>query len=137
VANKGGVREEGMVGRLLSMVREMGDSPVRHDRGAEDSSARPAFLSEEDEGGAGWLGRPKAEAQWWFGGDGPKGGKGEWAGRGGRRGGPRLGRIRSRARIQKNFFSNFNFFLEFGRTLEICTRRLRMYFDMRIFPKIF
>jgi hypothetical protein len=53
------------------------------------------------EGGAGWLGRRKAEAQWrvvvaaqWE-------GKGEMAGGGGRRGGPLLGRIRSRARIQK------------------------------------
>jgi hypothetical protein len=57
-------------------------------------------LGEEDDG-AGWLGRPKAEAQGRFGGGGPKGGKGELAGSGGRRGGPRLGRIQSRARIQK------------------------------------
>jgi hypothetical protein len=88
-------------------------------------------------GGAGWLGRPKAEAQGRFSGGGPKGGKGELAGSGGRRGGPQLGRIRSRARIQKKFFSNFNLFLEFGRTLKICTRRFRKKFDMRIFPKIF
>jgi hypothetical protein len=27
-------------------------------------------------GGAGWLGRPKAETQWRFGGGGPNGGKG-------------------------------------------------------------
>jgi hypothetical protein len=95
------------------------------------------LLREEDEGGKGWLGRPKAEAQWWFGGGGPKGGKGEWAGRDGRRGGPRLGRIRSWARIQKKFFSNFNLFLEFGRNLKICTRRFRIDFDTRIFCKIF
>jgi hypothetical protein len=83
-------------------------------------------------GGLGW---PKAEAQCWFGGGGPKGGKGEWAGRGGRRGGPRMGRIRSRARIQKKFFLNFNLFLEFGRTLEIYTRRFRRVFDPTIFLK--
>jgi hypothetical protein len=126
VANKGGVREEGAVGRLLAMERETGGGP-----------ARPACQREEDKGGAGWLGGPKAEAQWRFGGGGPKRGKGEWAGRGGRRGGPWLGRIRSRARTQKKFFSNFNLFLEFGRTLKICTKRFRRDFDMRIFSKIF
>jgi hypothetical protein len=59
-------------------------------------------------GRAGWLGWPKAEAQWRFGSGGPKEGKGEWAGWGGRRGGLRLGRIWSRARIQKKLFLNFN-----------------------------
>jgi hypothetical protein len=37
----------------------------------------------------------------------------------------------------KEFFLNFNLFLEFGRTFEICTWRFRRDFDMRIFPKIF
>jgi hypothetical protein len=137
VANKGGVREEGTSSQLLTMAREIGSDPVRRDRGVEDGGARPACPKEEDEGGAGWLGRPKAEAQWRFGGGGPKGGKGEWAGQGGRRGGSLLGQIQSWARIQKKFFSNFNLFLEFGRTLEICTRRFRRDFDTRIFPKIF
>jgi hypothetical protein len=137
VANKGGVREEGVASQLLSMAREMGGGPVRHGRGAEDGGARPACSREEDEGGAGWQGRPKAESQRQFGGGCQKGRKGEWASRGGRRGGPRLGRIRSQARIQKNFFSNFNLFLEFGRTLEICTRRFRRDFDTRSFSKIF
>jgi hypothetical protein len=137
VANKGGVREEGTEGQLLAMAWETGGGPVRRGRGAEDGGARPSCPREEDEGGMGWLGRPKAEAQWQFGGGGPKGGKGEWPGRGGRRGGPWLGRIRSRARIQKKFFLNFNLFLEFDRTLEIWTRRFRRDFDMRIFPKIF
>jgi hypothetical protein len=118
VANKGGVREGGVAGRLLAMAQKMGGGPVRHGRGTEHGGARPACLREEDEGGTGWLGRPKAEAQWRFGGGGPNGGKGEWAGRGGRRDGPRLGRIRSRARIQKKFFLNFNLFLEFGRILK-------------------
>jgi hypothetical protein len=111
VANKGGVREEGVAGRLLAMAQETGGGSVSHGRGAEDGSAWPACPREEDEGGAGWLDQPKAKAQWRFGGGGAKGGKGEWAGRGGRRGGPRLGRIRSQARIQKKFFSNFNLFL--------------------------
>jgi hypothetical protein len=31
----------------------------------------------------------------------------------------------------------FQFILEFGRTLENCTRRFRWKFDMGIFPKIF
>jgi hypothetical protein len=122
VANKGGVREEGAAGWLLAMEQEMGDGPVRRGQGAEDGGARPTCPREEDKGGVGWLGQPKAEAEWRFGGGDPKGGKGEWVGWRGRRGGPRLGRIRSRARIQKNFFSNFNLFLEFGRTLEILTR---------------
>jgi hypothetical protein len=108
VANKGWAREEGTTGRLLAMAREMGGGPVRRGRGAEDGGARPACLREEDEGGAGWLGRRNAEAQWWFGGGGPKEGKGEWAGRGGRRSRSWLGRIWSRARIQKKFFLNFN-----------------------------
>jgi hypothetical protein len=137
VANKGGVREQGAAGRLLTMPLETGSGPVRGNRGAEDGGARPACLRVEDEGGAGWLGWPKVEAQWRFGSGGPKGGKGEWVGWGGRRGGPRLCRIRSRARNQKKFFLNFNLFLEFGRALEICTRRFRRDFDMMIFPKIF
>jgi hypothetical protein len=61
VANKGGVREEGAVGRLLAMERETGGGP-----------AQPACRREEDKGGAGWLGGPKVEAQWRFGGGGPK-----------------------------------------------------------------
>jgi hypothetical protein len=64
VANKGGVREAGVAGRLLGMAWETEGSLVRHGRGAEDDGARPACPREEDEGGAGWLGRPKAEAQW-------------------------------------------------------------------------
>jgi hypothetical protein len=108
VANKGRVREEGAMGRLLAMAWETGGGPVRRGLGVEDGGARPACPREEDEGGVGWLGRPMDEAQWRFGGGGPKEGKGEWASRGGRRGGPRLGQIPSRARIQKKFFSNFN-----------------------------
>jgi hypothetical protein len=82
--------------------------------------------------GRGGLAGP-AKAQWRFIGGGPKGGKGEWAGRGGWRGRPRLGRIRSRARIQKKF----QLILEFGGTFKICTRIFRNKFGMRIFPKVF
>jgi hypothetical protein len=64
-------------------------------------------------------------------------GKGEWASRGGRRGGPWLGRIQSRARIQKEIIFEFQLILEFGRTLENCTKIFRRNFDMGIFPKIF
>jgi hypothetical protein len=52
VANKGGVRREGATGRFLAMARETGGGPVRHDRGAKGSSARPVCPREEDEGGA-------------------------------------------------------------------------------------
>jgi hypothetical protein len=64
-------------------------------------------------------------------------GKGEWAGRGGWRGEPRLGRIWIRARIQKEILFEFQLILEFGRTLKNCTRKFRRKFDMMIFPKIF
>jgi hypothetical protein len=52
VANKGGVREEGAVGRLLAMVRETGGGLVTRGRGTEDDGARSACPREEDEGGA-------------------------------------------------------------------------------------
>jgi hypothetical protein len=70
------------------------------------------------------------------GGGGPMGGESGVGRPGGRRGGPRLGRIQSRARIQKEILFEFQLILEFGRTLENCTRRFRS-FDMWIFPKIF
>jgi hypothetical protein len=62
VANKGGVRAEGVAGWLLTMAWETGGGLVRRGQGAEDGDARPACPREEDEGGAGWLGRPKAKA---------------------------------------------------------------------------
>jgi hypothetical protein len=65
VAIKGGIRGGGMAGRLLAMARETGSG-----QGAEDGGSQPACPREEDEGRAGWLGRPKAEAQWQFGGGG-------------------------------------------------------------------
>jgi hypothetical protein len=51
VANKGRVRGEGTAGQVLTMAWETGGGPVRHGQGAEDGSARPACLREEDEGG--------------------------------------------------------------------------------------
>jgi hypothetical protein len=38
---------------------------------------------------------------------------------------------------QKEILFEFQLILEFGRTLENCTRRFRKKFDMEIFPKIF
>jgi hypothetical protein len=73
----------------------------------------------------------------WPVGQGPGRGQGEWAGQGGRRGGPRLGQIRSRAIIQKEFLFKFQLILEYGKTLENCTRIFRRKFDMKIFPEIF
>jgi hypothetical protein len=67
----------------------------------------------------------------------PRKGKREWAGRGGRRGGSWLSRIRSRAITQKDFIFEFQLILEFDMTLQNCTRRFRRNFDMGIFPKIF
>jgi hypothetical protein len=87
------------------------------------------------EGGAGWLGQPKAEAQWrvvavtqWK-------GKREWAGRVGRRGGPWLGRMRSWGRIQNEILFEFQLILEFGRTMENYTRRFRRNFTWGFFLK--
>jgi hypothetical protein len=61
VANRGGVREEGMAGRLLAMAREMGGGPVRHGRGTEDDGAQPACPREKDEGRAGLAGPAKGQ----------------------------------------------------------------------------
>jgi hypothetical protein len=41
------------------------------------------------------------------------------------------------AQAQKEILFEFQLILEFGRTLENCTRRFRKKFDMGIFPKIF
>jgi hypothetical protein len=41
------------------------------------------------------------------------------------------------AQAQKQILFKFQLILEFGRTLENCTRRFRKKFDMEIFPKIF
>jgi hypothetical protein len=103
--------------------------------GEEDDWAGARMSTRE--GGAGWLGQPKVEAQCWLAAVAQWEGTGEWAGRGGRRGGPRLGRIWSRARIQKEIPFEFQLILEFGRTLENCTRRFRRNLDVGILPRIF
>jgi hypothetical protein len=82
-------------------------------------------------GRAGWLGWQKAEAQLRLAVVAQKEGRGEWGGRGGRRGGSRLGQN------SKEILFEFQLILEFGRTLENCTRRFRRNLDMGIFPKIF
>jgi hypothetical protein len=41
------------------------------------------------------------------------------------------------AQAQKEILFEFQLILEFGRTLENCTRGFRKKFDMGIFPKIF
>jgi hypothetical protein len=77
---------------------------------------------------ADWAGR-EAKAQWGEG-EQPDGeGKRKWA-----VAGPKIGAGPNS--IIKPFL---NFYLEFKflATLEICTRRFRRNFDMRIFPKIF
>jgi hypothetical protein len=39
--------------------------------------------------------------------------------------------------LRKKFFSNKNWIFEYTKALEICRRRFRRNFDMRIFPKFF
>jgi hypothetical protein len=46
-------------------------------------------------------------------------------------------KIRRWAQVQKGILFKFQLILEFGRTLENCTRRFRKKLDMGIFPKIF
>jgi hypothetical protein len=67
-------------------------------------------------------------------GDGPTGPDREGGG------GPRLGwKIREEAgpKSRKRIFELKIGFFEFTKALEICTRRFRRNFDMRIFPKFF
>jgi hypothetical protein len=49
----------------------------------------------------------------------------------------RLGRKSEMGPRSKRIFFEFQLILEFGRTLENCTRRFRKKFVMGIFPKIF
>jgi hypothetical protein len=129
-----GVVEEAPGGGTRARKRGGGGSIGRSAQGGRRPGGACVSVRE---GGVCWLGRPKAEAQWRVVPAAQWEGKGEWAGQGGRRGGPRLGRIRSRARIKKEILFKFQMILEFGRTLENCTRRFRRNFVMGIFPKIF
>jgi hypothetical protein len=40
-------------------------------------------------------------------------------------------------KVKENSFPNKNLIFEYNKDLEICRRRFRRNFDMRIFPKIF
>jgi hypothetical protein len=40
-------------------------------------------------------------------------------------------------KVKEIFFPNKNLIFEYTKALEICRRRFRRIFDMRIFPKIF
>jgi hypothetical protein len=40
-------------------------------------------------------------------------------------------------KVKENYFPNKDLIFEYTKALEICRRRFRMDFDMRIFPKIF
>jgi hypothetical protein len=76
-----------------------------------------------------WAGR-EAEAQWGEGGGRlKKKRKREWVTAGPK---DRMGQ-----KWRKNFFSNKNLIFEYTKALEICVKRLRRNFDMRIFPKFF
>jgi hypothetical protein len=44
---------------------------------------------------------------------------------------------RSGLKVKKNSFLNKNLIFDYSRALEICRRRFRRNFDMRIFPKFF
>jgi hypothetical protein len=73
---------------------------------------------------AGWAGRDDF---------GLRGRRGMWAGWARGRTGRGVGRAKSK---EKNFRIK-NWIFEFTRALEICRRRFRRNFDMRIFPKFF
>jgi hypothetical protein len=52
----------------------------------------------------------------------------------------RMGRLAARLigpKVRKNSFPNNNLIFEYTKALEICRRRFRRNFDMRIFSKIF
>jgi hypothetical protein len=75
-----------------------------------------------------WAGR-EAEVQW---------GEGEAAGW--KTSGPWLGRLATGPigpKVKENSFPNKNLIFEYTKVFEICRRRFRRNFDMRIFPKIF
>jgi hypothetical protein len=75
------------------------------------------------------VGRPKAT--------GPTG---WWVDVGERGGGPRLGRKAAGPigpKVKENSFLNKDLIFEYTKALEICRRRFRRDFDMRIFPKMF
>jgi hypothetical protein len=64
-----------------------------------------------------------------------EGASGRVAGLRGRTG--RLAAGRSGPKVKKKSFLNKNFIFDYSKALEICRRRFRRNFDMRIFPKFF
>jgi hypothetical protein len=126
-ANKGGVRGEDAVGRLLAMAWETGDGPVRC-----GGVRRTAVLGRLDRGREMRVGPARQRGR-------------RWEERVGRlAGGPALGRgevgrgwVENRrwAKVQKEIPFEFQLILGFGRTLKNCTWRFRKKFDMGIFLK--
>jgi hypothetical protein len=94
--------------------------------GSEGVNQKGRHISREDvtDAQAGWAGRD---------GFGLLGRRGQWAGwaRG------RVGRKVGQAEIKKKNFRIRNWIFEFTKALEICRRRFRRNFDMRIFSKFF
>jgi hypothetical protein len=98
------------------MAWERGGAAAR-----EEAAALPAHLGrEEGEGGE--------DSAWWAGSAclTTRGQKG------------RVGRLATGSigpKVEEDFFSDKNWIFEYANALEICTRRFRSSFDMRIFPK--
>jgi hypothetical protein len=68
---------------------------------------------------------------------GQREGEGRWAAAGPK---GRMGRLAARPigpKVKENSFPNKDLIFEYTKALEICRRRFRRDFDMRIFPKIF
>jgi hypothetical protein len=49
----------------------------------------------------------------------------------------RMGRLAAGPKVKENSFPNKDLIFEYTKASEICRRRFRREFDMRIFPKIF
>jgi hypothetical protein len=103
------------------------DRETRERRPAREGVIRKGkCISREDatDARAGWVGRDCF---------GLRGQRGRWAGwaRGG------MGRGVGRAESKEKNFGIKNWIFEFTMALEICIRRFRRNFDMRIFPKFF
>jgi hypothetical protein len=108
----------------------------RGDRGGDARLAGDGAVLGFDAGGrrrpvvgwavmVGWAGR-ESEAQW--------GGEGKLAGRKKRMGHGWAERPDG-PKAEENYFRNFFWIFEYTKALEICTRKFRRNFDMRIFPK--
>jgi hypothetical protein len=90
-----------------------------------NQKGRRIFHEDATDARAGWAGRD---------GFGLRGRRGQWAGWAERPDGPQGQPGRNQKRISE---LKIGFFFEFIKDLEICRRRFRRNFDMRIFPKFF